>query len=163
LGEGGRQCCGVGGLGGGVFVWAGGVAEPEGSEAGGHLVADRGPFGLGELAVDAGGEVGARTGVQAGGPARGIESGELAGGENGRGGVPVRVVGGVAGFGVGAEDLAGVVGGDLVLVAVGGDDRDVAAPLMLGFEVGGRLAEGERPRGAVADGGAGEGGDACAD
>src|SRR5262249_19053258 len=75
----------------------------------------------------------------------------------------VGLVAGATGFGVGAEDLAGVVSGDLVLVAVGGDDRDVAAPFALGFGADGWLAEGERPWGAVADGGVGEDGNPRAD
>ena len=81
--------------------------------------------------------------------AGGFEAGEAAGGEDGFGGVPVGPVPGVAGLGVGAEDLAGVVGGDLVLVAVGGDHADVAAPLA--GAVRGRLAAG-RARSSTAGG-----------
>jgi hypothetical protein len=62
---------------------------------------------------------------------------------------------GVAGFGVGAEDLAGVVGGDLVLVTVGGDDRDVVAPSVPLFGIGGLLAERGHPGGLFADGAVG--------
>jgi hypothetical protein len=40
--------------------------------------------------------------------------------------MPVRLVPGPAGLGVRDEDLAGVLGRYLLLVAVGGDDRDVA-------------------------------------
>jgi hypothetical protein len=57
-----------------------------------------------------------------------------------------------AGFGVGAEDVTGVVGGDLELLTVGGDNRDMGLPLALSLGVDGRLAEGLHPWGAVADG-----------
>ena len=63
-----------------------------------------------EAAVDVGGDLRASPGRLRPSAVRGFESGELAGGEDGFGGVPVGLVTGVAGLGVGAEDLAGVVG-----------------------------------------------------
>lgn len=60
-----------------------------------------------------------------------VESGESSCRQDGLGRVPVGLVGCLAWLGVGAEELAGVVGGDLELLAVGGDDRDVADPLAL--------------------------------
>jgi hypothetical protein len=52
----------------------------------------------------------------------------------------------VAGFGVGAEDLPGVIDGDLVLVSVGGYDAEVMPPLLAGDAAGRRTAEQARPR-----------------
>jgi hypothetical protein len=60
----------------------------------------------------------------------GFEPGKASDGEGGCDGVPIRGVPGLAGFGIGAEELVWVIAGDLVLVAVGGDDAEVVYPLL---------------------------------
>jgi hypothetical protein len=85
-----------------------------------------------------------------------VEAGEVAGGVDGLDGVPVGGVSGVAGSAVGAEDLVRVVGGDLVLVAVGGDDADVVQPVIAAVVVGRYLTEQCCPGGSFPLGGFGE-------
>ena len=69
--------------------------------------------------------------------------------------MPVGRVPGVAGLGVGPEDLPRVVGGDLVLVAVGRDNADMEFPFACAVRVARRLAEQAHPRRAVPGGGLG--------
>ena len=78
----------VAGLRGGVLVGPCGVAEPGGVRCGGDCRRDVGALVIGEAAVDVGG--GLRACPVVGRCAvRGLEAGELAGGEDGFGGVPV--------------------------------------------------------------------------
>ena len=56
-GEHGDQLRRVGGLGGGVLVWPGGVAEPQLPGVGGDRCGDRGALVIGEAAVDVGGDL----------------------------------------------------------------------------------------------------------
>lgn len=70
---------------------------------------------------------------------------------------------GVAGFGVRAENLAGVIGGDLILVTVGRNDSDVEPPLFRAGRIIGLLTEHAHPGGPFPDRGVGEFADVGAD
>ena len=140
------------GLGRGVLVGRRAIYEPQRTEFHGHLGADLGAFVLRQGTVDVAGGLGAGFCIRTRRGDRGAESGEAAGGEDGLGGVPVGPASWGAGLGVGAEDVAEVVSGDLELLTVGGDDRDVGLPLALVLGVGGWLAERLHPCRTVADG-----------
>ena len=82
--------------------------------------------------------------------------GEAACRGNRLGGVPVCLVIWMARLCVGADDQARVVGGDLLLVAVGGDDGHVPEPFASLTGVGRLQPEQAHPRGTVPDGGVGQ-------
>jgi hypothetical protein len=67
---------------------------------------------------------------------------------DGYGGLPVGGAAGVAGSGVGAEDLGGVIGGGLELVAVGGDHGEAGPPLVAAGWVVGLVSEEQGPVGS---------------
>jgi hypothetical protein len=107
-GEHGDQLGSVGRPGDGVLMWPVGPAGPHAARHRGNQRGDRGTLVIWEAAVDVGGDLRARPVVR-GRSVRRFESGELAGGEDGIDGLPVGPVAGVAGLGIGAENLAGVV------------------------------------------------------
>jgi hypothetical protein len=147
---------------GGGLIGAGGIAQPHRAGGGADCGGDSGALVIGQATVDVHGSLRACL-VVCRCAVRGLEAGESACGEDGFGGVPVGPVPGAAVLRVGAEDLPGIVGGDLLLVAVGGDHADVAAPLAGPTEVGWLLAERTRPRRAEADSRVGQVGDARGD
>jgi len=155
LGERGDQAVRVGALDNGVLVWDGGITKPD--RAGGCC--DLGGYGfalaVGKGTVNVGGEPRPGLAVLARCGGGGLKASQATHGQHRFGGVPVSRVPGVAGLGVGAEDLAGVVTGHLVLLAVGGDDANVPEPFACVFGVGWGLAEQAHPRWTVPDGGVG--------
>ena len=107
----------MGGLSGGVLIGSDRITEPERAEPRGHLGADRGALAFRQGAIDVAGQLRAGLIVGRGTRTGRVKSGELAGGEDRLGGVPVGLVAGLPGFRVRAEDLARVVGRDLELLA----------------------------------------------
>lgn len=142
---------GVGVLGDGVLVRFAGAAEPCRSELGGDGGGDVAALALGQGQVDVGGDLCADlVGLP---QARNYVDGrDVARGEYGVDGLPVGGVPGLAGFGVGAEDLLRVVACDLVLVTVGGDGADVPQPLLVPSARWRHGAEQAHPGGPVAFG-----------
>ena len=134
FGEDGGELGGVYRPGGGVIVGLGPGAEPQDAEAFSHGCADHSSFGRWEAHVQVSGQLGASLIAW---HVRELQAGDGPGDEDGFGCVPVGVMAGVAGFGAGAENLARVIGGDLVLVAVGSDHPGVVEPfLVLGMIAG---------------------------
>jgi succinate dehydrogenase/fumarate reductase flavoprotein subunit len=83
-------------------------------------------------------------------------AGQVRGGSQRTGRVLVGHVIGVTWFDVRAERVVQVGARDVVLVAVGGDGRDMALPLLALVEGGGRLIQAGCPGRTVADGGFGQ-------
>jgi len=145
-----------------VFIGVSGIAEPHAARNGSDQFRDSRALVIREIAVDVRSELRACPAVGRR-PVNGFESGELPRGKDGFGGVPVRLVASVAGFGVGTENLTRVIRSDLVLVTVGSDHGDMTEPLAGAVGFTRWLAECAGPGLAEADGGVGQSLDTGAD